>query len=84
MKVGPLLNSYLIHEIVLARCHHALSLLLELDKSATAATKLDIERPNPIEKNTALNLAVALCDKPIVQVSGGVVCVSTCHLVVVH
>lgn len=61
--MGKLSNGYLIHEVVLARCKHALSVLLQPDKLS-----IDIERRNPIEKNTALNLAVAICDADMVEV----------------
>ncbi|XP_067936505.1 ankyrin repeat domain-containing protein 50-like isoform X2 [Watersipora subatra] len=68
VMVGPLSNGHLLHQLTLAHCCHATSILLELDKeSSSDDRKLDINKQNPVERNTALNLAVAICDKDIVE-----------------
>lgn len=68
IKPGPPFHGFLIHKLVLEHCHQSVQTLASVSKQLPEDKKLDINKPNAIEHNTALNLAVAVGDNTMLTV----------------
>lgn len=67
-RVGPPFNGYLIHKLILEQQNNSLAHIIRI-LSDNPATRLDLEVPSLIDKNTALHLAVSVCSEQLVKVN---------------